>query len=189
MAPVQNPHDRLFRHVFSEPEHAEGELRAVLPPELAARIDWTTLRLVPGSYVDETLSDLRSDVLFSATLGGRPVLLYLLLEHQSSAHPRMPLELLGYMVRIWEDYLKEHPDADRLPAIVPTVVYHGDGAWTKPLTMMELLDVEPAMAALLGRHVPDFQFRLDDLSPVGARDNTRHRSRVLASPMRSRSLR
>lgn len=167
---MQNPHDRLFRRVFADPEHAAGELRAILPAELSAQIDWTTLRPLSGSYVDDKLSDLRSDVLFAASLGGRQVLLYLLLEHQSSAHPRMPLKLLGYMVRIWEDHLREHPDAQRLPAIVPAVVYHGDGAWARPRTLMELVDVEPAIAALVGRHVPDFEFRLDDLSSAGAEE-------------------
>jgi hypothetical protein len=29
--PMQTPHDRFFRRVFADPEHAAGELRTVLP--------------------------------------------------------------------------------------------------------------------------------------------------------------
>lgn len=111
---MQNPHDRFFRRVFSDPEHAAGELRAILPAELSARVDWSSLRLVPGSYVDAELSDLRSDVLFAATLGDQEILFYVLLEHQSTAPDWMPLKLLGYMVRIWEDYLRDNPHAERI---------------------------------------------------------------------------
>ena len=169
-AQVHNPHDRFFRHVFSDPENAIGELKTILPVEVRAGIEWSSLRLEPGSYVDAELSDLRSDVLFSATLAGRKVLLYLLLEHQSTKHDWMPLKLLGYMVRIWEDYLRQHPDAERLPAILPGVVYHGDSPWTTRLTLGELIDLDPETSRLVAAYLPDFAFRLDDLSSAQAQD-------------------
>jgi hypothetical protein len=37
-----NFHDRLFRGVFSQPEHAAGERRSLLPADVAHRIDWST---------------------------------------------------------------------------------------------------------------------------------------------------
>jgi hypothetical protein len=46
-AVVQNPHDRLFKHVFSKPEQAAEELRSVLPEPIARRIDWSTLHPLP----------------------------------------------------------------------------------------------------------------------------------------------
>jgi predicted transposase/invertase (TIGR01784 family) len=100
---MQTPHDRFFRRVFSDPEHAAGELRTVLPAALVARLDWPSLRLLPATFVDPALAELRADLLFSASVGGREVLVYVLLEHQSSVEPFMPLRLLGYQVRIWGD--------------------------------------------------------------------------------------
>jgi len=50
---VSSPHDALFKYVFSQPEHAASELRAVLPAELSRRIDWSSLELQPTSFVDE----------------------------------------------------------------------------------------------------------------------------------------
>ena len=68
----RTPHDALFHFTFSRKENAIGELRAVLPPQLVARIDWTTLELSDGHYVDEELSKRQSDFLYSVKVGGVP---------------------------------------------------------------------------------------------------------------------
>jgi hypothetical protein len=46
------PHDAVFRRIFGVPANAASQLRAVLPPGLAARLDLTRLAPVPGSFVD-----------------------------------------------------------------------------------------------------------------------------------------
>jgi predicted transposase/invertase (TIGR01784 family) len=96
----ETPHDALFRFAFSRPEHAAGELRTVLPEALVQELDFDTLSTVPGSFVDEALAGRASDLLFSIDLAGRPALIYVLFEHQSAEDPRMPLRMLGYMLRI-----------------------------------------------------------------------------------------
>jgi hypothetical protein len=52
---TRTPHDALFRFAFSRAENAAGELRAVLPPALATRIDWLSLTLTDGHFIDEDL--------------------------------------------------------------------------------------------------------------------------------------
>ena len=91
---MPGPHDAFFRQLFREPRHAAGALRAALPQPLARAIDWRTLRLVPGSLVDEELRELHTDLLFEVTLAGRPALLHLLFEHQSTVEPFMAARLL-----------------------------------------------------------------------------------------------
>lgn len=93
---MHDPHDRLFRRVFSDVKHAEGELRALLPASVSARIDWPTLRSIPTSFVRDVLTELRSDVLFSVQMEGRELLVYLLLEHQSTQDGLMAFRLLAY---------------------------------------------------------------------------------------------
>ena len=70
-AMAKNPHDALFKRVFSQTVHAEGELRSVLPAALVAQLDWSTLHLCSGSSVDGKLDDAHSDLLYSVELGGR----------------------------------------------------------------------------------------------------------------------
>src|SRR6187399_1970474 len=100
MADTKQPHDALFKKTFSVVEHAAAELRAVLPAALVARTDFSTLALCPGSYIDENLAGSQSDLLFSVKVDGKPSLIYVLFEHQSSPDKLMPLRLLGYIVRI-----------------------------------------------------------------------------------------
>ena len=117
------PHDALFKAVFQQPAQAVGELQHLLPPKLVAAVDWSSLELQPGSYVDEAFAHLHSDLLFSAhALPSRePLLLYILFEHQSSLEPRMALRLLRYMVRIWTRFATDNADAP-LPLILPAVL-------------------------------------------------------------------
>lgn len=159
-----NVHDKLFKWTFSQVEHARGEIELVLPPPLLERIDLASLAHCPGSFVDEALKERHSDLLFSASIAGRPGFVYVLCEHQSYVDPLMPFRLLRYMVRIWEQFLAEHPDATLLPAIVPVVLHHSERGWTAPTTLQELLDLDPEALAAVAEHVPHLRFLLDDIS-------------------------
>ncbi len=76
----------------------------------------------------------------------------------------MAFRLLGYLVRIWEDWLKKHPRARRLPAILPVVLHHSKKGWTAPVAFEDLIDLDAGTRTLLGDQLPRFRFLLDDLS-------------------------
>src|SRR5690606_35658178 len=61
---TSSPHDALFKSAFENPQHAAAELRHILPTELTHAIDWSSLRLEPGSFIDPKLADRHSDLLF-----------------------------------------------------------------------------------------------------------------------------
>lgn len=140
----------------------------MLPPELVARVDWSSLRRESGSVVDPELRESQSDLLFSARLyGGQPVLLYLLLEHQSSVDRWMALRMLRYVVRQLERWRRDHPESEALPVVLPVVMYHGDeGAWTAPRRVEDLFWVpaEAQEAARWRALLPRFEYLLDDLT-------------------------
>ena len=162
-SPMPQPHDRFFRRVFSEPENAKGELAYLLPDEVARNVDWDTLRVLPKHFVDENLSDLESDLLWSVQVRGREALLYLLVEHQSGQDPMMLFRLLGYIQRALEEYRRANPDTKNLPAVVPFVIYHGPTGWTAPRTLVDLYDLDDDLKKVLRPHLVDFRFILDDL--------------------------
>ncbi|MCA9608650.1 MAG: Rpn family recombination-promoting nuclease/putative transposase, partial [Myxococcales bacterium] len=122
MSQAKDPHDRLVRHTLAIPENVEGVLRATLPSAVLERIDLSTLRLEPGTYVDRD-GESRTDLLFSVAMGERRALLYVLLEHQSTPQADMPLRMLHYMARIWRARWAE--ERGPLPVIVPVVLHHG----------------------------------------------------------------
>jgi len=103
-------------------------------------------------------------LLFSAQLDGRPALLYFLYEHQSSHDIFMPLRLLDYCVRAWNDWRRKHPEASSHPAIVPVVLHHSDRGWSGSTRFAELLDLDHEARDALAPHLVDSQFLLDDLT-------------------------
>lgn len=161
---TDNPHDAFFKVVFSQREHAAGELRSVLPAGLAGRIAWDTLTLAPGSFVDESFAQSHTDLLFCAQLDGKPTLLYCLFEHLSTVAPLAAFRLLRYEMRVWDQWLKEHPQAKKLPPIVAVVVHHSESGWTAATSFEALIDASEETFPLLVDFLPKFRFLLDDLS-------------------------
>ncbi len=121
---TNTPHDALFKRTFASPERAAALLRAKLPEDLASQIDWTTLRPVPGSFVNPRLASLYTDLLFSVRLGDAELLLYLLLEHRSQGARDMPFRLLEYVIEIWrrqrEQAIRQKRDPNSLPPSSPS---------------------------------------------------------------------
>jgi len=122
---------------------------------------------VPGSFVDEALKWRHSDVLFTAPLDGRDAFVYVLVEHQSSDDPLMAFRVLRYITRIWDQYERDHPNARRLPAVIPLVVYQGDDNWTSPVQLLDVIDLNPAAKQEMRAWLPRFGFLLDDLTRAG----------------------
>ncbi|MFP2929983.1 Rpn family recombination-promoting nuclease/putative transposase [Pyxidicoccus sp. 3LG] len=163
---MSGPHDLFVRYTFGHPERAAAELRAVLPAEVVSQVDWESLRREPGSVVDPELRETESDLLFTARLRtGHPLLLYVLLEHQSTVDRWMALRMLRYVVRQLERWRQEHPDSAVLPVILPLVMFHGsEGVWTAPRRVEELFEIPRKNRARWRERVPRFEYLLDDLT-------------------------
>ena len=57
---VYNPHDAVFRATFRDLKAAKNYFRHHLPKELTRHIDFRTLKIMDGTYVDEKLKDRHS---------------------------------------------------------------------------------------------------------------------------------
>jgi len=167
---IPNPHDALVKVVFGKPEHAQGMLRAVVPAAVDEKLDWSTLTLRPGSFVDLALKEQHTDLLYSATWrDGGEVLVYFLFEHLSAPPKKdslLAFRLLRYQVRIWEDWLANHQAAKSLPMILPIVMYHGATPWSEPRLFDALLDVPASVRPALAPYLVQFAYLLNDLSEM-----------------------
>jgi predicted transposase/invertase (TIGR01784 family) len=161
------PHDSIFRRIFGMTGNAASQLRSVLPPDVATRLDLSRLVPAPGSFVDEALKWKHADLLFTvSTMDGQDAFVYVLMEHQSTDDPLMAFRVLRYVTRIWDRYLEEHPRARRLPAVIPFVVHNGRGRWTSPVQLPDLIDLGPADKKAMETYLPRFEFLLDDLADI-----------------------
>jgi predicted transposase YdaD len=164
---IPTPHDALFKSVFSKPENVVGELSEALPEGVVTKLDFGTLTLESGSFVDSELQERHSDLLFSINLRGqeRRAFVYVLFEHQSTDRPHeyLAFRLLRCQVRIWEQHLKQNPGIRRLPIIVSLVLYHGQTEWRSPLRFHDLMNADEDELATFGEFVPQFRFVIDDV--------------------------
>ena len=162
-SPLHQPHDKLVKSTFSDPDNARAFLQAHLPSNLVRRMDWTSLSLLSGSFIDPEFAATSSDLLFTAKIDGHPAFLYILFEHQNQEDPLIGLRLLTYMVRIWNDYLRNNPGATKLPAILPLVLAQDSKPWKSSTRFADLIDIPEGVGEDIKKHIPDFEFQLVEL--------------------------
>src|SRR5512134_2586221 len=134
-------HDRIFKRAFRLPEHAKGELLAVLPERLLEIVDLDSVVLVESAdLVDRWLKERFLDALFSASFRGVPGYIWSLVEHQSEPDHFMVLRTLEYLVRAWRELLRAERERKTLPPVVCVVVHHGEYGWNAPTKLRELID-------------------------------------------------
>lgn len=168
-----HPHDAFFRRVFSVPKHAAGLLSIALPVEVQAVLDLNPARVTirDPTHVSPRLRGTVSDLVVQVPRldgSGPPALVVFAIEHQRRDERFMALRLHAYAARLWERWLREHPKATHLPAIVPVVIHTGRRPWRSPTQFSALLDLPPAPAdGLLRPFLPDYGYVLLDLADGG----------------------
>lgn len=168
--------DGFFKAVFSQPEHATAFFKSHLPPAIAAKADWDSLKVLPGSFVKSSLQQVHSDLLFSVRIGGCEALPYLLFEYQSSPDPTMPLRVLGYATEIYTKHHKAH--GFPLPPVLPFIFHQGPESWNVSTAFEDLFELPDELADELLPFLPKFHHTLLDLTrfdPDTGEDDTRLR--------------
>ena len=89
--------------------------------------------------------------------------LYLLFEHKSYQDKGISLQLLKYMVEIWEAK-RNKEKAKELPIIIPLVIFHGQQKWKQPSSLAKMLNGYDELPEAVKVYVPNFEYLLYDLS-------------------------
>jgi predicted transposase/invertase (TIGR01784 family) len=160
MAEIINPHDKFFRQIWSDKENAVDFLKNYLPSNLLQKIDLDTLSIEKDSFVDKNFKEYFSDLLYKVQFNQHEGFIYVLFEHKSHPDKYTALQLLKYMVSIWELFLKQNSNK-KLPFILPLVIYHGMTKWNFGESLSAIIDL-PEKDWL--EYLPDFKFLLYDLT-------------------------
>lgn len=162
-APPPQPHDAIFKWTFSKREHAAGLLRAALPAAWVIAADFRTLRLENRSFISRALRSRHSDLVFSIRMRGQKVYFYILVEQQREVQALMIVRLGIYMMRLYEELLRDHPNLKEIPPILPLLVHHSDTGWTAATAFQDVIALDDALRAELRPYLPHFAMRLIDL--------------------------
>ena len=153
--------DRSARWLFQDKNNVQGLLE-ILASELVDLIDFSQLTQINRSFIPNTLREQESDIVFHVPLrsdtGKDELLIYILIEHQSTVDITMGFRVLFYMTQIW-DFQRREWDSHEVPInerrfrpILPIVYYTGSQQWKTPLTLDAIMDIPDEFA----RFVPKF---------------------------------
>ena len=156
---IEHFSDRSIRRLLQDPEYVRG-LVEILAPDLVGFLDFSRGAQQNRSFISDALRERESDVLlrvpFQRTTENEELLIYILIEHQSTVDPTMGFRVLSYMMKIWEGQSQEWQSEAglkrRLDPILPIVFYTGDRRWTSPLSLTAIMDIPE----ILERFVPTF---------------------------------
>jgi hypothetical protein len=111
-AVVQSPFDRLLSRTLMQKEAAQELLRSHLPAEFVAHLKPETLEQADTSFIDANLKRRFVDRLFKVELSDEMarelgtesphVHVLVLVDHKSSPDKNTVVQMLGYILRIWE---------------------------------------------------------------------------------------
>ena len=124
---INNSHDKFFKETFSNKEEATDLLRNALPKPLLKNLKLNTLQLDKTSYIDEELKESFSDLVFDCKYKGETnIKISILIEHKSYTPDYPHIQLLKYLLKIWETNIKQKQD---LVPVIPIIFYHGKEKW------------------------------------------------------------
>ncbi|MCL4727218.1 MAG: Rpn family recombination-promoting nuclease/putative transposase [Candidatus Kuenenia stuttgartiensis] len=154
---IINPHDKFFKETFSIKKNVIDFLQGTFPPEILKKLDLSTLTQDNNSYIDEELKEHFSDIVYTCFCKDKELRITLLFEHKSYAAVCPYLQLMKYLLKIWEANSKQ---MQRLIPVIPVILYHGKDTWKA----RRFRDYFEGIDEEFLRFIPEFEYLLTDLS-------------------------
>lgn len=164
---LRSPYDRLINRTLQQSEAARSLLECHLPKELTQHLKLETLSPVDTSFIDRNLRRRFADRLFSVDVSdeiadsldmkNRYVHLLVLIDHKSTDESRTLIQMLGYIIRIWENAVENNRP---LVPIIPWVIYNGVRPWRSARSLDQLIPVPDSWK----RYVPGLELPILDVS-------------------------
>ena len=137
-------HDVRYKLLFSHAEMVEDLLRGFVPHAWVQALDFSTLEKVNASYVTDDLRDRHDDVVWRVRFQEHWLYVYLLLEFQSTVDRFMAVRILSYTGLLYQDLIRSQSlHQDRLPPVLPIVLYNGEPRWKAAVELSELIHPAP----------------------------------------------
>ena len=153
--------DRSAKWLLSNTDNLHGLLE-IIGSDLVDSLDFRKVQRVNTTFIADNLREQESDLVFLLPFreaDETEVMIYILLEHQSTVDPAMGFRLLFYMVQIW-DQQRQKWIAENVPKgqwrfrpIIPVVFYTGEQVWQTLPSLETLMDVPGPLV----RFVPQFE--------------------------------
>jgi hypothetical protein len=139
--------DHHYHKLFSKPETITDLIKTI-QPQLLAELDLASLTHISGEFLSADMRARRSDVIWKVRWRNHDdcwLYVYLLLEFKSRQERFCILQVLEYLVLAYQDLVskKQLSPNNKLPPILPIVLYNGDKPWQQPKNLGELIENGP----------------------------------------------
>ncbi|NBQ10416.1 MAG: transposase [Betaproteobacteria bacterium] len=143
------PHDALHKMLFSSALMVRDLVLGLINDEWLHSLDFTTLEKVPSDFVTDDLKQRASDVIWRVKADGDWVYLYLLIEFQRTVDPWMAVRVMTYVGLLYQDLIRRAQvlEGQRLPPVLPIVLYNGDTRWHAATDVADLIPTPPGLVA------------------------------------------
>ncbi len=159
--------DNSAKIIFEDPILCAQFLRGYVDIPLLKDVQPEDIEDETERFVHLFTEERDSDVVKRIRLKNRknseiPFYLISLIEHKSDVDYNVVMQILRYIVFIWEDYEKEQERKQagisrtkgfRYPPVLPIVYYEGTGKWTAALKLRERV----YLSDMLGEYIPDYR--------------------------------
>jgi len=136
------PHDRLFKTLFSDPQNVKDFILIFLPEAITKHLDLEKLKIISSEkFSTFEKSKKLLDLIVECPIildPERKVQIYFLFEHKSSPDKFIFVQILSYITALWEECLKR---GEELIPVIPIVFYHGERKWLLPMDLVELFEL------------------------------------------------
>lgn len=157
-----NLQDQHYRKLFSSLHMVRALFHGILPEGLRPLLDLDSLAPLPTDYVSGKQRDRQGDLVWRVRRrDGCELYLLLMLEHQSRPDRFMSIRFMGYSALLYEDFSlrRPAPATQKLPLVLPILLYNGAARWREPTRVADLVDTAPRV---LQPYQPDMKYLLLD---------------------------
>jgi predicted transposase/invertase (TIGR01784 family) len=161
MAEHTSRHDTFIRSIMGNQQIALDYFRSCLPANILDKLDFSTLRQLPDTYVSKELQKSISDIVYACQRadGVGEVKISLLIEHKSYVDKYAPIQIGSY---IFSGLLKQIGEGEKPSLIIPILLYHGRSRWEYQTLSSLFGGLEPE----LSRFLPDYQYVFHNLGEI-----------------------
>lgn len=144
---INNIHDRSYKDLYSNKVVFLNLVKGMLNASWARGLNEENLILVDKQYILADYEENEADIVYKVSIDDKEVIVYTLLEFQSTVDYRMPLRLFFYINEILREYTKNLTEESkknrkgfRVPAVVPIVLYNATRKWNAPRYFKDIVN-------------------------------------------------
>ncbi len=140
-------HDSGYKLLFSFPYLVECLIRGFVPGPWIRRLDFSSLETVSEAHPRDEIGIRYDDVIWRLRWrdSGSWIYVYLMLEFQSTDDPFMAVRMLDYGGGLYRQLVRalKPKRVDKLPVVLPVVLYRGQTAWRSAEEVFDLIAPAP----------------------------------------------